>query len=113
MGFRNPHNLAFTTSGQLIAAGIGNRNVEEVNLVHPGADYGWKEREGSYVYLDHVRGDAGIAALPSNWPYRIAQIVIVLEISRSDLLLRSIEFSIGTEIRMESDRANASFYSTL
>ncbi len=64
IGFRSPHNLAFTSSGQLIAAGIGNRNVEEINLVHPGADYGWKEREGSYIYLEPLRGDAGITTLP-------------------------------------------------
>jgi len=44
LGLRNPHNLSFTKSGQLIVADIGNRNVDEVNFVDAGGDYGWKLR---------------------------------------------------------------------
>ncbi len=65
LGFRNPHNFSFTRSGQLINADIGSGNVEEINLVQSGADYGWGAREGAFQWLGTSRG-AGISPLPNN-----------------------------------------------
>jgi len=77
IGLRSPHNLAFTKSGQLIAADIGNLNVEEVNFVDAGGDYGWKMREGTNVHLGAELG-TGVAPLPENdatfgYTYPVAQ----------------------------------------
>ena len=76
-GFRNPHHISFARDGTLFSAEIGNRNAEEINIVSSGIDYGWKEREGTYVYLGPTRGD-GIGELPSGdfgYTYPAAQLL--------------------------------------
>ncbi len=46
-GFRNAHRLAWDpTDGTMFATDIGMSNIEEVNIVHPGRNYGWMPREG-------------------------------------------------------------------
>lgn len=70
-GFRNPHNLTFARDGsgqvQLIATEIGRDNVEEVNLVDAGKNYGWADREGVFVHLrDQFGINGNIANLPAN-----------------------------------------------
>jgi len=64
-GHRNPHHLAFTNSGQLITADAGRDNIDEINLVEAGADYGWSEREGD-VHLEAGTLVNGIQALPDD-----------------------------------------------
>lgn len=49
-GFRNPHRLSWTKSGQLLASNIGQTNIESVNLVLPGHNYGWPYREGTFLF---------------------------------------------------------------
>ncbi len=48
-GFRNPHRLSWSPSGQMLAVNIGQTNIESVNLVLPGHFYGWPLREGTFV----------------------------------------------------------------
>jgi glucose/arabinose dehydrogenase len=66
LGHRNPHHLTFTTDGQLLVAEAGRDNIDEVNLIVSGADYGWSQREGAYVHLDQGTLFDGIAMLPAN-----------------------------------------------
>jgi mono/diheme cytochrome c family protein len=47
-GFRNPHKLEWTSEDKLIVADVGQHSFEELNLVVPGADYGWYHREGNH-----------------------------------------------------------------
>ncbi|HYC84548.1 MAG TPA: PQQ-dependent sugar dehydrogenase [Chryseosolibacter sp.] len=54
-GFRNPHRFSWTRSGQMLSSNIGHHNVESLNLIMPGNDYGWPEREGSFV-MDLAKG---------------------------------------------------------
>jgi len=65
-GHRNPHHLAFTADGHLLATEAGRDNVDEINLVTSGSDYGWSEREGAFVHLDQGTVLNGIDALPAN-----------------------------------------------
>lgn len=48
-GFRNPHRISWTKTGQILASNIGHHNVESLNLIQPGHDYGWPIREGAFV----------------------------------------------------------------
>ncbi len=48
-GFRNPHRITWTTSGEMIASNIGQTHIESLNLIMPGHDYGWPIREGTFV----------------------------------------------------------------
>lgn len=48
-GFRNPHRITWTKSGMMLSSNIGQHNIEELNLILPGHNYGWPTREGSFV----------------------------------------------------------------
>jgi glucose/sorbosone dehydrogenase len=45
-GFRNAHRLSWDTDGTMFASDIGMDNVEEINIVRNGENYGWMRREG-------------------------------------------------------------------
>jgi len=46
-GFRNAHRLSWDlTDGTMFANDIGMNQIEEVNIVHEGGNYGWMAREG-------------------------------------------------------------------
>ena len=46
-GFRNAHRISWDPmDGTMFASDIGMNNVEEINIVHNGANYGWMKREG-------------------------------------------------------------------
>ncbi|MEO6721274.1 MAG: PQQ-dependent sugar dehydrogenase, partial [Ferruginibacter sp.] len=40
-GFRNPHRISWSKSGQLLAVNIGEHNIESINLIKAGNFYGW------------------------------------------------------------------------
>ena len=50
-GFRNPHRISWDTGGQhaMLISGIGEKNAEEINLGVAGANYGWPQREGTFL----------------------------------------------------------------
>ena len=66
LGHRNPHNLSFTKDGTILVVDVGRDNVDEVNVLDAGADYGWSEREGTFVHLEAGGLIEGTALLPSN-----------------------------------------------
>ena len=47
-GFRNPHRISWSKSGNILVCNIGQGNIESINLVRPGQDYGWPIREGNF-----------------------------------------------------------------
>jgi glucose/arabinose dehydrogenase/mono/diheme cytochrome c family protein len=49
LGFRNPHRLIWSKAGQMLASNIGHSNIESLNIILPGHDYGWPIREGTFV----------------------------------------------------------------
>src|SRR4029079_3191715 len=53
-GFRNPYRFSFdTTPGglhQLFVADVGQNNIEEIDRVTPGANYGWNRLEGMFPF---------------------------------------------------------------
>ena len=51
-GFRNPHRISWdlTGSGKMLISNIGQHSLEEVNLGKAGADYGWPNREGTFLF---------------------------------------------------------------
>ncbi|MGK2863432.1 MAG: PQQ-dependent sugar dehydrogenase, partial [Chitinophagaceae bacterium] len=49
-GFRNPHRFSWdiANGNRMIATDVGEANVEELNIIQKGGDYGWPVREGNY-----------------------------------------------------------------
>lgn len=54
LGFRDQHTIAFARNesgdDHIIVSDIGSRFVEEIDLVVKGGNYGWNEREGTFVF---------------------------------------------------------------
>ena len=89
-GFRNPHTFSFNPDDQgnvrILVGDIGRANVEEVNLVENGGNYGWPKREGTFVHSQNPDGapnsgyydgvfplPANEASLGLNYTYPVAQ----------------------------------------
>ncbi len=76
-GFRNPNRIIWTPDGKMLITDIGQTQIEEINIGKPGADYGWPEREGTFVM--NARGKMNLVyQLPKNEPptkytYPVAQ----------------------------------------
>ena len=63
-GFRNPYRFAFdSNNGDLILADVGQSNIEEINRVSLGGNYGWAVKEGTYLFN---RSNGTIGAPPGN-----------------------------------------------
>jgi glucose/arabinose dehydrogenase len=54
-GFRNPYRFNFD-GARLILGDVGQNNIEEVDIVTKGGNYGWNKKEGSFLF-DPATGD--------------------------------------------------------
>jgi glucose/arabinose dehydrogenase len=58
-GLRNPYRFSFdTANGDLILADVGQNNVEEINRITLGGNYGWAVKEGTFLF-DRSNGSIG------------------------------------------------------
>ncbi len=66
-GFRNAHRLSWDSDGTMFASDIGMSQIEEINIVRNGENYGWMRREG---YWENGRWRGGaldeLFALPAD-----------------------------------------------
>jgi glucose/arabinose dehydrogenase len=50
-GLRNPFRFSFDTAdGTLLLADVGQNDIEEVNVIVAGGNYGWNRKEGNFVF---------------------------------------------------------------
>ena len=51
-GLRNPHRFSWDTGGDgtMLISNIGQNQIEEIEIGLAGANYGWSEREGTFVF---------------------------------------------------------------
>jgi glucose/arabinose dehydrogenase len=65
-GFRNPFRMSFdTATGDLYVGDVGQNDVEEVDRVVKGGNYGWNIKEGTLFF--HINGnDEGFASTTDN-----------------------------------------------
>ncbi len=69
-GLRNPYRFSFDrANGDLIVADVGQNNVEEIDRITLGGNYGWPIKEGDFLFnrTNGPSGNAGtIGAPPGN-----------------------------------------------
>ena len=64
-GFRNPFRMSFdSVTGELYVADVGQADIEEVDIVVSGGNYGWPIKEGSFLFDANGRG-RGFATVDS------------------------------------------------
>lgn len=74
-GLRNPHKFAWDpVTGEMYISDIGQGVVEEISVGELGANYGWNDREGAYVFVN----SGTVAPLPAGhetdgFEYPVAQ----------------------------------------
>lgn len=53
-GLRNPFRAFYDLDTDLLYVGdVGQNDIEEINLIEPGNNYGWPEREGSFAFFSN------------------------------------------------------------
>lgn len=77
-GFRNSHRMTWDpiNPALMLAGETGQSNLEEVNMILPGKDYGWDKREGTFLY--DPNNASSVYPLPANdadfdFTYPVAQ----------------------------------------
>lgn len=66
-GFRNPWRFSFhPDTGDLIVGDVGQNDIEEIDIVHAGGNYGWNLKEGTFRF-DSATGTVNddMTALPA------------------------------------------------
>jgi cytochrome c2 len=48
-GFRNPNRMTWLKHGEMLATNIGQANIEAIDIILKGHDYGWPYREGRFL----------------------------------------------------------------
>ncbi|GAB3083251.1 PQQ-dependent sugar dehydrogenase [Pedococcus soli] len=62
-GFRNPYRFSFDSrSGRLVVGEVGQNDIEEVDVVRPGRNYGWPVKEGSFLFDNGGDGPGFVTA---------------------------------------------------
>jgi glucose/arabinose dehydrogenase len=62
-GFRNPYRFSFDSrSGRLVAADVGQNDIEEVDVVRRGGNYGWPIKEGTFLFDNGGDGNGFVTA---------------------------------------------------
>ncbi len=74
-GFRNPWRFSFDSlTGDLVVADVGQNQIEEIDIVHSGGNYGWNLKEGTFSF-DPETGNVydGMNGLPEDLIDPVAQ----------------------------------------
>jgi glucose/arabinose dehydrogenase len=60
-GLRNPYRFSFDpVTGNLICADVGQNTIEEIDQIVKGANYGWAQKEGDFLF-NRTTGPGGTA----------------------------------------------------
>ena len=68
-GLRNPWRASFDSqTGALIVADVGQNDVEEIDIIEKGRNYGWPIKEGTFLFESTLPNRAGEGFVYANSP---------------------------------------------
>jgi glucose/arabinose dehydrogenase/plastocyanin len=68
-GFRNPFRFSFdSATGDLYVGDVGQNDVEEIDLVVSGGNYGWNHKEGSFFFVANGNQPGYVTDVPLDVP---------------------------------------------
>lgn len=68
-GFRNPFRFSFDSqTGDLYVGDVGQNDIEEVDLVISGGNYGWRHKEGSFYFVFNGNQPGYVTDMPLSVP---------------------------------------------
>lgn len=85
-GLRNPYRFSFdTATGQLVCADVGQNNIEEIDLIVRGGNYGWAVKEGDFLF-NRANGTIGARSpgVPTGMIDPVVGSLATLEYDHSD-----------------------------
>jgi glucose/arabinose dehydrogenase len=75
-GLRNPYRISFdAVSGKLYATDTGQNNVEEVDVIRAGGNYGWHVKEGTFTFDPGSPNSADDSSLIKDSPHQPAGLI--------------------------------------
>ena len=102
-GFRNPHRITWTKAGQMLVSNIGHANIESLNLILPGHDYGWPITEGPFM-IDIKGNMKNIFARPAAYDqYNITYPVAAFDHDEGLAITGGYEYT-GTQVPSLEDK---------
>ncbi|MEO6188882.1 MAG: PQQ-dependent sugar dehydrogenase [Ginsengibacter sp.] len=91
-GFRNPHRISWSKSGEMLAVNIGQTNIESVNLILPGHFYGWPIREGTFMEKFFNETGKVYPLPPDDSVYHVTYPVVQLDHDESTAITGGFEY---------------------
>ena len=94
LGFRNPHRITWSRAGQMLVSNVGHYNIESLNLIQPGNDYGWPLTEGRFLvnaYADLKK----VYALPPDHGMKITYPVVAYDHDEGKAITGGYEYAGG------------------
>jgi glucose/arabinose dehydrogenase len=68
-GFRNPYRMSFDRkTGKLWVGDVGQNDIEEVDVVRAGGNYGWHVKEGTFQFHPGAPGNPSDGFVSANTP---------------------------------------------
>jgi glucose/arabinose dehydrogenase len=68
-GFRNPFRMSFDSAlAHLYVGDVGQNDVEEVDIVTAGGNYGWRHKEGGFFFRPNGSGDVYVIKIDPGVP---------------------------------------------
>ena len=65
-GFRNPYRFSFDRrTGALYVADVGQNDIEEIDVVTKGGNFGWPIKEGTFVFNNNGAGNGFVTGDPT------------------------------------------------
>jgi hypothetical protein len=75
-GFRNPYRMSFDqNTGQLWVGDVGQNDIEEVDIVQAGGNYGWRMKEGTFLFRPGAALNPTDGVVIANSPGRPAGLI--------------------------------------